>query len=145
MKVVYKFHHKWLQKVFRKFLFWCLGWFSLKSLEVLSRMCRWQNLDFIQLLVAFGFSNIPPTPWMIKEIQGVTRCSRQEDLTPPPFSPLSPMKRNYVQVSLKSCQIVPWSAPSVNFETPLQPSHCKKSGNAPEEIISTKAIWFWNW
>ena len=35
MKVVYKFHLKCLQKVFRKFLFWCLGWFSLKSLEVL--------------------------------------------------------------------------------------------------------------
>ena len=35
MKVVYKFHLKYLQKVFRKFLFWCLGWFSLKSLEVL--------------------------------------------------------------------------------------------------------------
>ena len=25
MKVVNKFHHKRLQKVFRKFLFWCLG------------------------------------------------------------------------------------------------------------------------
>ena len=25
-----------LEKVFRKFLFWCLGWFSLKLLEVLS-------------------------------------------------------------------------------------------------------------
>ena len=36
MNVVYKFHLKCLQKVFRKFLFWCLGWFSLKSLEVLS-------------------------------------------------------------------------------------------------------------
>ena len=32
---IYKFHHKCLQKVFRKFLFRCLGWFSLKSLEVL--------------------------------------------------------------------------------------------------------------
>ena len=36
MKVVYKFHHQCLQNVFRKFLFRCLGWFSLKSLEVLS-------------------------------------------------------------------------------------------------------------
>ena len=35
IKAVYKFHHKCLQKVFRKFLFWCLGWFSLKSLQVL--------------------------------------------------------------------------------------------------------------
>ena len=30
----YKFHCKSLQKVFRKFLFWCLGCFLLKSIEV---------------------------------------------------------------------------------------------------------------
>ena len=49
MKVVYKFHLKCLQNVFRKFLFWCLGWFSLKSLEVLlmilfSFLCHLQTI-----------------------------------------------------------------------------------------------------
>ena len=46
MKVVYKFHLKCLQKVFRKFLFRCLGWFSLKSLEVLynTAFSRFQTL-----------------------------------------------------------------------------------------------------
>ena len=46
MKVVYKFHLKCLQKVFRKFLFWCLGWFSLKSLVVL---CAFWQLDYIKV------------------------------------------------------------------------------------------------
>ena len=40
MKGVYKF----LFKCFRKFLFWCLGWFSLKSIKVLCER-YWNTLN----------------------------------------------------------------------------------------------------
>ena len=43
MKGVSKFHLKCLQKVFRKFLFWCLSCFSLKSIEVLQMNNNGQN------------------------------------------------------------------------------------------------------
>ena len=36
MKTLCDFRQIWLQKIFRKFLFRCIGWFSLKLLEVLS-------------------------------------------------------------------------------------------------------------
>ena len=35
MKTLCDFHHIWLQKVLWKFLFRCMGWFSLKVWEVL--------------------------------------------------------------------------------------------------------------
>ena len=49
MKVVYKFHRKYLQKNFRKFLFRCLGWFSMKSLEVLYNLTNtyiWLQMSY---------------------------------------------------------------------------------------------------
>ena len=36
-----------LAKIFRKFLFWCLGWFSLKSLEILCHVITYKELNWV--------------------------------------------------------------------------------------------------
>ena len=77
MKVVYKFHLKCLQKVFRKFLFWCLGWFPLKSLEVLYIthfslffFIYKKNGEYISKGIPFCNGNIEVCGCIIKYFQG---------------------------------------------------------------------------
>ena len=53
-EVKYKFHPKCLQKVFRESL-WCLGWFSLKSTEVLHPPYRPCTVVGVELHRGYGF------------------------------------------------------------------------------------------
>ena len=136
--ITYKFYLKCLQKVFRKFLFWCLGWFSWKSLEVLIYKF-WHKLHFCTLIDPhiLGAKNKKRTPFLehipnnlfffffffsfneivhqIISFSGVPMC----DVTfifECPFPPPPPTRRERVFSKLKDCMgllftqasYVPW-------------------------------------